>query len=118
MNALAVLGRLVAFLHAVVPDDVAYPQPVGAENATAPLALRLAVLLQVAPVAHRILVAPERERDEALRVRDALEALDRDEAVELAHLLAQSFGERLVVGETALGRGELEDDRNHAFPLV
>src|SRR5687767_2465347 len=113
MNALAVLRRLVTLLHAVVPDDVAYPQPVGAENATAPLALRLAVLLQVAPVAHRILVAPERERDEALRVRDALEALDRDEAVELAHLFAQSLGQRLVVGKAAFSRGEFEDDCNH-----
>src|SRR6185503_9645502 len=90
------------------------PQAVSAEDAATPFRLRFPVLLHVAPPAHRLLVAPERERHEARGVVDALETLDGDEAVELAHFLAEPLGELLVVAEASFGGGELEDHCNHA----
>src|SRR5689334_1701903 len=111
-------GRLRALIHRVVAPHLGDAQPVGLEDATAALLLRLAVLLHVAPVAHRLLVTPERERDELALVADALEALDRDEAVEVAHIVCESLGERLVVGEASLVGREFEDDSDHVgcFP--
>src|SRR6185503_3741805 len=78
---------------------------------------RCAVLLHVAPLAHRLLVAPEGERDEAPRRRDALEALDRDEAVEAPDDVVQAGGE-VEVFLLAPGGRELEDDGDHFFPIL
>src|SRR4051812_43469727 len=70
-------------------------------------------MLLIAPALHGILVAPERQRQQLARVGDALETLDRDEAVDRLELRPQRCGNGQVV-VLAAGRGpHLEDHRNH-----
>ena len=67
---------------AVVAQHLRHAQPVVGKVLLAPGALRAAVRLELAPAPHRLLVAPERQRQDLARLRQALEALDGDEAVD------------------------------------
>src|SRR5262249_35051172 len=78
----AVRRRLRPIIQAVIAQHLGDAQPVAGKDATATQALRLAVLLRVAPRFYRLLVAPEGERQHPPGIREALEALDRDEAVD------------------------------------
>src|SRR5712691_7997307 len=85
----AVLRGFFAFAHAVVADYARNPQTIVGEHLRAPASLRGAVAAEVAPALHRVLVAPERERQELVLVRKARETLDRDESVDSLELRAQ-----------------------------
>src|SRR3990172_8409523 len=109
-----VVRRLRSPVPGVVAHHLGDAQPVIGKNAGAAFRLRLAVLLQVAPAAHRLLVAPERERDEFRRVVQALEALDGKKAVEAGELLAELGGDREVLVLAPRRGGELENHCDHA----
>ena len=106
-------GHLSALVHRVVAQHLRDPQPVGLEDAAAAFLLGFAVLLQVAPLAHRLLVPPEGERYELALRGDALEALDGDEAIGIAYVVGEPIGERLVVGKASLDGREFEDHGDH-----
>src|SRR5262245_60919259 len=72
----AVGGRLPALEHAVVADDARHPQPVVGEDAAPPLRLRDAMPFQLPPALHRVLVAPDRERQHLAFLGEAFEPLD------------------------------------------
>src|SRR6185503_5220145 len=72
-----VLGNLLALpVHAVVAQHRADGDAVILEDRRAALLLRLAMLLQVPPLVHRLLVPPVLEREELALVGDAFEALE------------------------------------------
>ena len=77
MHSPAVGRRLHTLLQPVIAHDMGDAQPVAQKDAAAPGGLRLPVLLGGAPCLHRRLVAPEGQRQDAVRVGEALEALDR-----------------------------------------
>jgi len=66
-----------------------HAQPVIAEHALPSHGLRLAVRRQLAPALYGGGVAPERQRQDASRPRQRLEAFDRDEAIDAIQLGAQ-----------------------------
>ena len=72
------------------------------------------VRLQFAPATYARLVAPERQRQQLARLREALEALDRDEAVDRVELLAQAGGQLEVRVGVPFARHDFEDDGDHA----
>src|ERR1043166_8763147 len=74
--------RLVAFGHAVIADHGCNAQPVIGEHTAAALGLAAPVIFLVAPTLHRILVAPERQRQELARVGERLETLDGNRSEE------------------------------------
>ena len=63
--------------------------------------------------AHALLVAPELQRDELARRGDALEALERNEALGLVQFGLQLADQRHVIREASRGGGEFEDDGDH-----
>src|SRR4029078_9489822 len=67
--------RLAAFRHAIITDHGWHAQPIIGKHTAAALGLALPVILLVAPDLHRILVAPERQRQKLARVGERLEAL-------------------------------------------
>src|SRR6185295_11186497 len=108
--------RLGALVHGVVAHHSCDAQAVGLEDAGAAFRLSLAVALQVAPLAHRFLVAPELQRDELPLGGDALEALERDEALGALEVRLERADQIHVLGEPAFGRREFEDHRDHWIP--
>jgi hypothetical protein len=98
MRVAAVLGRLVAALKAVVAHDGGDAQAVIGEHALAAMRLRRAVMRELAPGADRLVVAPEGKREQLARLLQALEALDRDEAVDGGEVLAQARGDVEILG--------------------
>src|SRR6185503_20668794 len=108
--------RLGALVHGVVAQHRCDAQAVRIEDPGAAFCLRLAVALEVAPLAHRLLVAPELERHELPPGGDALEALERDEAVGLFEVGLERAHQVHVLGEPAFGRREFEDHRDHWLP--
>src|SRR5262249_49167769 len=71
------------------------------------------MLRLVAPGLHRLVIPPDRERQKLCRIGQALEALDRDEAVHLLQLLAQRARKPQIIVLAALRRPDFEDDRDH-----
>src|SRR6267154_2481755 len=71
----AVLRGLGSVGHAVVAHDVCDAEAVIGEHARAPARLSLAVAREVAPAAHRVFIAPKRQRQDLVLVRKAREAL-------------------------------------------
>src|SRR5215510_6445786 len=67
----AVLRRFPALLHSIVAQHARHAQAVVGENASAAFRLRRAVALEIAPALDRLLVAPERERQELGLVGEA-----------------------------------------------
>ncbi len=115
----AVRGRLVPPVdEAIVADHAGDPQPVIAENAIAPELLHAAVAHVTAPAGYGVFVAPDGERQHLVRIGDALEPLDRDEAI---HLLERrtELGRVIEVGlALSVGGPDLEDDGDHARPFL
>src|SRR5688572_20678059 len=117
MGRAGILRRLGALVQPVVADHLRHAQPVVGEDAFAAGRLRLAVLLDIAPALHGLLVAPDGQRQELARLRQALEALDGDEAV---HLLQHGLEPRRRVEVRVLaprGRHHFEYDRDHGFSM-
>src|SRR5258705_8560719 len=109
----AVLRRLRPVVHAIVPDDARDPQPVVGEQLTAPLSLRRPMGLEIAPLDEGGLVAEVGEREDLARLREALEALHRDEPVDLVQQRPQLRGD-VEVFPAALGFGyDLENHGDH-----
>src|SRR5262245_17993533 len=107
--------RLPAIVESVISDHLSNPNAVFLENRATARALHLAMLLEIAPLTHRLLVAPERERQDFSRRRQALEALDRQEAVDLREQRTQSRGcVEISVLLRVLGDA-LEDHCNHDY---
>src|SRR5690349_9601034 len=84
--------RLLAIVEPVVPDDLRDANPILLEDRAVSGALHLAMLFEIAPLAHRFLVAPERQRQDFSRRRQALEALARHEAVDVREQRPQPRG--------------------------
>src|ERR1700720_2304594 len=83
-NSLALgrrLRRLGAVLEPVIAHDGRDPQAIVFEDAATAGALGIPMLLVAAPPHHRLFVTPERQGQDLPFLRQALEALDRDEAV-------------------------------------
>src|SRR5882757_927364 len=78
----AVLWRLRAVFHAVVPDDAGNTQPVIIENPGTPPGLGLAMLGNIPPCRDRLFVTEERQRQNLAFLGQALEPFDRDKAVD------------------------------------
>src|SRR5438477_3950889 len=114
MRLPAVVRSLLAPLaHAVVAHHGGDAQPVVAKHAAAARLLRGAVLNLIAPAGDSRLVAPERQRQHLVGIGDALEALDRDEAVDLLQLGAQAGGVVEIALAPAVGWPHFEDDGDH-----
>src|ERR1700704_6876503 len=60
-----------------------------------------------------LLVAPERQRQELGWLGQALEAFDREEAVDAGKIVAQPCGEGEIIVAVALGRPDFEDNGDH-----
>src|SRR6195256_1528002 len=60
-----------------------------------------------------LLVAPERQRQELGWLGQALEAFDREEAVDAGKIVAQPCGEGEIIIAVALGRPDFEDNGAH-----
>src|ERR1700681_71746 len=106
--------RLRAIVHAVVTDDLCDAQPIVGEDRVAARALDASMRLEVAPLTHRILVSPVRQRKDLSWLGEALEALDRDEAIDIGEQGAQACG-RVQIGVFPAGMGFcFEDHGDHA----
>lgn len=103
MPLAAIRRRLIAFIEAIVTDDGSDPEAIVGEDAIPPRRLRGAMLGAVAPCPHRRLIAPEGERQEFVRIGEALETLDRDEAVDPVQQRTQIGGEPEIGIALALG---------------
>src|SRR5713101_137519 len=109
----AVFRGLFAFSHAVVTHHGRDAQAVIGKDTRAPANLRGAVAAEVAPAPHRLLVAPERERQDLVLVREAREALDRYEPVDPLELRPQLRREVDILLSLAGSRDDFEYDDNH-----
>src|SRR6476646_3627809 len=99
--------RLAALRHAIIADHTA-----------AALGLAAPVILLVAPVLHRILVAPERQRQELARIGERLKTLDGNEPIDLFQIGLQRRGDVEIVLLPAGGGPYLEDHGNHRVLLT
>src|SRR5262249_62203429 len=108
----------LAVLEPVIAHDRRDAQPIILENPGAACSLRLAVLRMRAPTRDSLLVAPERQRQDLALLRQALKALDRDEAVDLLELGAQFCGEIEIVLAPARSGLDLENDGIHRSFLL
>src|SRR5262245_17796980 len=117
---LPAVGRcvLAPVVEAVVAHDGRHAQAVVAEYAAAAGRLRGAMLGVVAPARHRVLVAPERQRQHLAGIGDALEALHRDEALDLLELRPQPSGMIEIALPPTVRRPHLEDDGDHGWLLA
>ena len=93
MRILAVVWRLVPFMHTVVAQDRSNAQAIIPEYPAPPLCLSHTMFGKIAPVAHGLLVAEEGKRQELARLAQTLEALDGNKAVHLSELSAQLCGD-------------------------
>src|SRR6185437_13164517 len=107
----ALLGRRAG--QRVVGRDLADTQPVIREYLEAAALLRAVMLGMGAPTDHGLLVAPDREREDAAGGAPAPEAVDVDEPVDRLELWPQGLGERQVIVEPLSLRLYLEDHRKH-----
>src|SRR5262245_46617924 len=107
--------RLPAIVESVISDHLSNPNAVFLENRATARALHLAMLLEIAPLTHRFLVAPEREREDFLRRRQALEALDRQEAVDVGEQRPQPRGGVQIRILLCVLRDAFEDHCDHGF---
>src|SRR5687768_8261905 len=88
-----ILRRLPTVVKTVVSQHLRDAQPVVGKDTGAAFVLPCAMQRVVAPAPNRLLVAPEAQRQVAAALRQALEALDRDEAVDPGKLLSQRRGD-------------------------
>ena len=99
-----------------------HAQPVAGKHAAPSGALGGAVLVQGPPRLHRLFVAPERQRQQAAGIGQALEALDRDEAVDARdrlRLLDARFDELVARAvEVSVGSGDTNLLGNDVDELV
>src|SRR5216683_4913899 len=109
----AVFRGFLAFAHAVVADYARNPQTIVSEHLRAPANLRFTVAAEVAPAPHRVLVAPERERQELALVRKARETLDRDESVDSLELRPQPRRKIEILLFLARSRKDFEYHHDH-----
>src|SRR5579859_6013501 len=96
------LRRLIAIVQTVVTDHGGDAEPIVAEQVLASPRLRRPMRLGVAPRGDGLLVAEDRERQNLLRVAQALEAFDRHEAVNRLETAAERR-RNVQVGLPALG---------------
>src|SRR2546425_671382 len=89
------------------------PQAVVLEHLEAALLLHPVMLSLRPPADHRLLVAPDRKRQQAAFLALAGEALILDEPVDRLELRLQLAGEREILVPPLLLRADLEDDGKH-----
>ena len=83
MRGAAVRRHLLAVAHAIVADDAGNAQAIVGEHLGAAFGLRRPMRLDIAPGLDRRFVPPERQRENLATLIETLEALDRDESVDL-----------------------------------
>src|SRR5690348_15781117 len=115
MDRPAVRGCLLALhVQAVVAHDRGNAQPIVAEDAGASRRLGGSMRRALTPASNGLLVAPERQREEIVGIREARKPLHRDEPVHALELALELRGKLQVVALAAIGRPDLEDDCDHA----
>src|SRR5688572_5194718 len=112
-----ILRRLRAFVHAVVAQNVRDSQPVVREDRQPSGALSFAMLRHRAPAAHGCFVTPERERQNLARRRQALEPLDREEAVDVLEQRPQARGHVQICILAVVARNAFENHGDHRYLL-
>src|SRR5690606_16271751 len=115
MRLPAVVRRLGTIFETIVAQHTGDAQPIVAEDTGAALDLGRAVPRLVAPGLHRRLVTPERQRQQLARLDEALESLDRHEAVDFLQIGLQRRGEVEIVLPLTRSRPDLEDHGDHGF---
>src|SRR5262245_6667738 len=113
MNCSTVYWCIGPFCHAIVAQYVGYAQPVVREYAVSALCLGLAMPLEVPPDTHRLFVAPERKRQVFTLCRQALEALNRQEPVNLLKIRLQRGRKVEVFLSSTFAGPDFKDHRNH-----
>src|SRR5690348_16677303 len=68
MNLTGVRRNLGPVVHAIIATDLSDPKPVVLEDAVAALRLRLPMVRVRPPALHRLLVPPERQREDLARI--------------------------------------------------
>src|SRR5262249_1597494 len=105
--------RRAALTHSIVAHDRRDTKPIIGEDRRPSLALGFAMGVQAAPMRDRGLVAPEREGKKFARPGEALEAFDRDEALDPLEQWMKLSGQ-IEIGLAAPRNGlDLEDHRDH-----
>src|SRR6516225_3330567 len=118
-SSAAVVGRFLPPLgHPVVADDPGDAEPIVLEYATASSLLCSAMANVIAPPRHGFCVAPKLQRQQLAGIGQALESLDRDEALDLFQLRAQPSRMVEIGFAFAIGRPYLEDHRDHRVPPI
>jgi hypothetical protein len=88
------IGRCLGTIrHPVIADHVGDAQLVVGEDTRTPVSLRRAMRSVVAPGTNRILVAPERQRQQLVRLGQAPKPLDREEAIDALEFWPQRRGQ-------------------------
>jgi hypothetical protein len=113
MRRATVLRSFCSVIHAAIPHHPRDPQQVAGEYRPPPLALHRTVLGRVPPRPYRGFVPPERQREQLVGVRQAVESLDRYEPVDLLQRRSSCRGEVEGVLDLVGCRVCLEDDRDH-----
>jgi len=75
--------RFLSLPHPIVAHHLRHAKSIVAKHATSSRALRRAMRFDIAPARNRLFIAPERQRQHALRIVQTLKPLDRDEALDL-----------------------------------
>src|SRR5436190_19524830 len=108
-----VAWNLLAFVHAVVPDDAGHAQAIIGENLATAFGLRDPMFVCAAPGRNRRFVPEERERKDLAGLVEALEALDRYEAVDFFEQRPQLRSDIEIVLLSVRLRPDFEYDRDH-----
>jgi hypothetical protein len=111
--AAVIWGLLAPLVHAVVARHLRNPQAVVLEDSGPAFALRGAVSRVCAPRADSILVAPEGQLQHFLRIRYALKALHRYEAIDFFELGPQGRCQVEVCLTLPFGRLDFKNNRYH-----
>src|SRR6266511_2563578 len=109
----AVFRGFFALVHAVVADYACDAQSIVSEHLRASPRLRGAVAAEVAPAPNRLLVSPERERQELVLVRKARKAFHGDESVDSLELRPQPRGNIQILLFLPGSRKDLEYHHHH-----
>src|SRR5205807_2854251 len=113
MKGAAIRWRLRALVHAVVANDTGNTDSIILEDLRAAFGLALAVLRHVAPRFNGGLIAEKRQRKQFSLLGEALEPLDRDEAVDGFQDRPQPGREVEIVLLMFRLRPDFEDDGDH-----
>jgi len=118
MHGPAVERRFCTVSHSVVAENLGDAKAVVPEYATPTRSLGCSVSGRVAPLGNRGFITPEGERQELTWFRQALEPLDREEAIDAIELRSQGNGNLQVVRSLAGCWPNLKQDSDHGRTIA